>query len=169
MPRGGHSKVGPIQQDAATRALRGSKERPQHRSKGDLGELMVTCAPPVGLSKQEQAFWNYYAPQLVAAKRLPLKARDALAKYCTALAVVADLRKHLSSRKRQDLEQRSDHRKELRQWLLASRMYENDLLLNPASLIRAPRAEGGGGGGSVGELGDSDPFDDFDEADQTPQ
>lgn len=122
---------------------------------------MIVCAPPTGLSRSEQRFWKYYAPQLAAEKRLSMKARDTLAKYCTALAVVADLRGQLTSRKREHIAQRSYVRKELRQWLLASRLYENDLILNPASAIRAPRAEGG----EDDPPPPDDPFTQFDDDD----
>jgi phage terminase small subunit len=149
-------------QDAASRALRGSRERPHHRQKGDADAPILVCDPPPGLSKSEQTFWRYYAPQLAAERRLTLKARDTLAKYCTSLAVVADLRRALTSRKRQDVEQRSNVRKELRQWLLASRLYENDLILNPASSIRAPKPVGG-----TGEPIPDDPMSQFDEADDS--
>jgi phage terminase small subunit len=141
MPRGGHGRSGPPPADTKTRALHGSRTRPQHRTiappAGTLG-----CQPPPGLSRSEQRFWNYYAPELAAERRLTGKTRDALAKYCTALATVADLRRQIASRKPRDLENRSGYRKELRQWLLASRLYENDLLLNPASAARSlPRGE----------------------------
>jgi len=163
MPRGGHSKSGPVIQDAQARALRGSRERPQHRTKGDLGQPMIACDAPPGMSPAERKFWDYYAPQLVASRRLPLKARDALAKYCSALAVVADLRRRIfSSRSKADIANRTQNRKELRQWVLAARLYENDLLLNPSSLVRVAKPEGGGGSGG-GELNDEDPFDEFDD------
>ena len=160
MPRGGHAKTGPAIKDAATRALHGSRERPQHRTKGDAGAPMIVCAPPPGLSKAERAFWTYYAPPLAAEHRLTLKARDTLAKYCTALAVVADLRRRLASRRRADRAQRPAVLKELRQWLLASRLYENDLILNPASAIRAPKPTGGDGPPAQG-----DALSDFDDED----
>lgn len=160
MPRGGHSKSGPIAQGEEARRLHGSRTRANHREKGAIGVAMVVCSPPPGLSKGEQAFWNYYAPQLVAERRLTMKSRDTLAKYCTALAVVSGLRRQLSSRKRTDIEERSDTRKELRQWLLASRLYENDLLLNPASAVRAPKADVA----PPIEPDAPDTFGDFDEA-----
>jgi len=142
MPRGGHSKSGPVQQNASIRALKGGRTRDRHRAKGSVGELMIVCEPPADLSKAERRYWSYYAPQLVAEGRLTLKARDVLSKYCSALAIVASLRKLLESRKREDIADRSANRKELRQWLLASRLYENDLLLNPSASIRAPKPGG---------------------------
>jgi hypothetical protein len=117
---------------------------------------MVVCAAPPGLSKREGAFWSYYAPLLVANRRLTCEARDTLAKYCTALATVAELRQQIASRKPKDLVDRSANRKELRQWLTVSRLYETDLLLNPASAVRAPKAE-------TEPLTPDDPFNEFDE------
>lgn len=159
MPRGGHGRGGRAAFDVATRKLHATRTRPRHRVKGAAGAPMVVCDPPPGLSRREKAFWNYYAPALAAERRLTLKARDALATYCTARAIIADLRAALVSRKRTDLAERSATRKELRQWVLAARLYENDLLLNPASAIRAP----------LGDVpppigpGVSDPFDEFDD------
>jgi phage terminase small subunit len=161
MPRGGHVKSGPAVKDAATRALHGSRDRPQHRTKGDAGAAMIVCAPsPPGLSRAERGFWTYYAPLLAAEHRLTLKARDTLAKYCTALAVVADLRRRWGSRRAADRADRSATLKELRQWVLASRLYENDLILNPASAIRAPKVSGGEGPPAQG-----DALSDFDDDD----
>lgn len=157
MPRGGHGKSGPVQKDSATRTLHGSRTRQQHRKKGDVGAPMIVCDPPPDLSKAEKKFWGYYAPQLVAEGRLTMKARDTLAKYCTSLAVVASLRRQLESKKREDVDNRSSNRKELRQWILASRLYENDLLLNPSSSIRAPKP------GGVDPPVPNDPMDDYDE------
>jgi hypothetical protein len=145
--------------DAATRALRGSKTRPRHRVQGDdvgAGGPMPVCAPPPGLSKLETSFWHYYAPTLAASRRLPPKARDTLAKYCTALAVVSGLRAQLASRKRADVGERREIRRELRQWLLCGRLYENDLLLNPASLARAPKVDG-----AIAPIDDIDEFAEF--------
>lgn len=88
-----------------------------------------------------------------------MKVRDALATYCTARAVISTLRAKLTSRKRDDLAERSATRKELRQWVLAARLYENDLVLNTASSIRAPQADVP----PPVEPGVSDPFDEFDD------
>ena len=163
MPRGGHGKTGPVAADTQTRRLRGSRTRPQHRAKGDAGAPMVGCDPPRGLSRTEQNFWRYYAPALAVEHRLTVKTRDTLAKYCTALAVVANLRTLLASRKPANRAERGPVRKELRQWLLASRLYENDLLLNPASAIRAPKPIVGGDGPPPQGDALSD-FDDDDDA-----
>lgn len=153
MSRGGHSRSGRASFTEEVRKLHGTPQRERHRSKGDSGQPMVDCAPPPGLSKRELGFWAYYSSALSAEGRLSLKARDCLAKYCVALAVVGALRRQLTSSKRRDIEQRSDTRKELRQWLSLSRLYENDLLLSPASSVRAP---------SQPPTTPEDPFEEFD-------
>jgi len=102
---------------------------------------MLVCAAPPGCTRLERAYWNYYAPLLAAERRLTMKARDTLAKYCTALAVVTGLRRSLASRRPKEIAVRDKTRKELRQWVLAARLYENDLILNPASAIRAPKED----------------------------
>lgn len=143
MPSGGHGRVGRAIDDAATRKLHGAETRKRHRAKESTaipGQALV-CDPPPALSKPEREFWDYYAPLLAAERRLDRKTRDTLAKYCSGLAVVASLRAALFSRKKADLETRSANRKELRQWVLALRLYENDLVLNPASAIRAPKVD----------------------------
>ena len=116
---------------------------------------MIVCGPPSGLSDAEAECWRYYAPLLISSRRLTLEARDTLAKYCTALATVADLRKVIASRKTKDVENRLVYRRELRQWLMVSRAYESDLLLNPASAVRAPKPSG--------DEPDDDPFTQFDD------
>lgn len=158
MPRGGHTGSGPISQHARIRSLHGSKTRPRHRKRGNSLQVpLVTCEPPTGLSTVELEYWDYYARQLMVAGHLPLKARDALAKYCTVLAIVADLRRQLASRKRDDIK-RDSWRKELRLWVLASRLYEHDLLINPSSIVRTARESG-----VVEDQVGDDPFSDFDE------
>lgn len=132
--RGGHSRSGSAPADGATRRLVGAKERPQ-RTTTVISDSLATCEAPADLSEAEQDYWNYYAPKLAAERRLTVKSRDVLAKYCTALAIVSGLRAVLASR---DSAQRSTTRRELRQWLLTARLYENDLILNPASVLRAP-------------------------------
>jgi phage terminase small subunit len=133
MMQGGHGRSGPAPADADTRHLLGTKKR-RRRTATVVGDLMGIPEAPSDLSEAERHFWNYYAPQLAAERRLTGKARDVLAKYCTALAVVSGLRAALAS---PEIAQRSATRKELRQWLLTARLYENDLILNPASSLRA--------------------------------
>jgi hypothetical protein len=93
------------------------------------------CEPPDGLSELEIKFWSYYAPKLKAQGRLKLLTRDVLAGYCSALAVIADIRADLAA-KDVDRKEKAAARKELRQYLSIKRMYENDLLLNPATASR---------------------------------
>ena len=69
-------------------------------------------------------------------KRLTLVARDCLAKYCTALAVVSELRLELADKKT-DRKERTAARRELRQYLNVTRLYESDLILNPATAVRS--------------------------------
>src|SRR4051812_5171404 len=108
MPRGGHGRSGPPPQGQKERDLRGSRTRAHHRAV--IAPMSLGCEPPPGLSKQELAFWRYYAPALFAERRLTGKTRDTLAKYCTSLATVADLRRQIASRKPRDLENRSGYR-----------------------------------------------------------
>jgi hypothetical protein len=154
MPRGGHSRVGPPASDAATRAVRGAETRRRHRIKGDAGaarDASHDCDPPKGLDRLERNYWNYYAARM---PYLPASARDALSKYCTALATIARLKGLIASRKPADVLLRDARRKDLRQWILGSRLYETDLILTPASSIRAPR-------GAVAPASPTAPVDPF--------
>jgi phage terminase small subunit len=113
------------------------------------------CQPPADLSAAEAEFWQYYAPTLAAAGRLNPEVRDTLAKYCTVLTIVANLRQQLGSLAPMDAGGQSAFRKELRQWLSLSRLYETDLLLNPASSTRTPKLDTWGT--------EPDPFAEFDQ------
>lgn len=139
MPRGGHIKSGRQPFDEAMRGLHGTKVRTRHHAKGALGEPMIVCDPPPHLTSTQRRIWRYYAPQLVAEGRLPMKARDALAKYVVALDIVAKLNRKIRS----VLADGEKHPLlgELRQWLAITRLYETDLLLNPAASVRAPKPE----------------------------
>lgn len=123
---------------AAEQASLASTEATAPGKPADAGPpLPAGCEPPDGLSGSELAFWAYYAPKLRAQRRLTLVARDVLAKYCTALAVVAELRKELAAPKI-DAKEKRDARRELRQYLNVTRLYESDLILNPATAVRNP-------------------------------
>jgi phage terminase small subunit len=145
MPRGGHAKSGPPVFDAGKRHLRHTKERQRHRTKGHAGMPMIVCKPPRHLTRAERAIWRYYAPVLVAEDRLTLKARDVLAKYATALVVVERLKGQTEEPGYRDVvltqtgEKANPLLLQLRQWVMLCRGYETDLLLNPASAVRAPR------------------------------
>ena len=137
--RGGHGRGGPTVFDASTRALRGTRERLRHRTKGVAGAVVGACEPPAGLDGPELAAWSYYAPLLAASGRLTAEARDALGSYCTTVAAIGQLKRAASaSRKRIAGPERSAIRRELRQWIQVGRLLESDLLLSPAAAVRAP-------------------------------
>jgi phage terminase small subunit len=156
MGRGGHAKSGPVAFDQAERDLRGTKTRQRHRTPSrTASRATVLCEGPPHLTEAERAQWVYYAPLLMAAERLTLEARDTLAKYCTALAIVERLKKQMAADEYRDLMitvivdgAGNEHRSakpnpllvQLRQWVLLCRGYESDLLLSPAAAIRAPKA-----------------------------
>ena len=141
MPRGGHSRSGQAAFDDATRALHGTKERARHRTKGDFGEPMIVCDAPPHLTAVQRRIWRYYAPQLAAEGRLPLKARDTLAKYVIALDIVAKLNRKIRSVHAGKGGEKHPLLGELRHYLAITRLYESDLLLNPASAARAPKPD----------------------------
>ena len=97
---------------------------------------MIVCDPPTHLTPSQRKLWAFFAPQLVAEGRLPLKARDVLAKDVIAFDVVARLNKGLKTTVPKGNEK--PILTELRQWLLVLRLYESDLLLSPAAAVRAP-------------------------------
>ena len=143
--RGGHFRVGPVAFDASTRALRGSKTRARHRTKGDVGVLAM-CEPPPHLDADERAAWTYYAPLLHAAGRLTLESRDVLAKYCAVLASVVRLKRVMAAPDYIDVlvtEGRTKNQPRARAVaaLAASRRthVQTDLLLSPAAAVRAPK------------------------------
>src|SRR4051812_41009173 len=101
--RGGHIKSGPVGFDEPKRALRGTRTRARHRSKGLAGAAMVVCEGPPHLTADEQQLWNYYAPLLAAADRLTLESRDVLGKYCTSLATVQRLKRQMAGKRYRDV------------------------------------------------------------------
>lgn len=149
--RGGHSRSGPLQKSAAERALTGAKERPRHRTPKSPGTTPVNadaCPPPPHLTAAEKVQWRYHAPLLHEAGRLTLEARDVLAKYCTVLATVTRLKRQMAKRTYSDVVidaagalRANPVLVQLRQWVMVARAYESDLLLNPASALRAPAAK----------------------------
>jgi len=139
MPRGGQIRSGRPVFDEATRALHSTKVRARHRTKGYAGEPMITCEPPRQLTPAQREYWDYHAPQWAAKRQLTLEERDALAKYCIGL----DITYRLNRKIRSITVKGNKHPLlgELRHWLAITRLYENDLLLNPASAVRAPKPE----------------------------
>jgi hypothetical protein len=139
MPRGGHGRSGPLPADAATRQLYSSRTTPR-RAVDRTANVLADTTPPSDLSDVERQFWTYYAAALVEARRFTSTCRDSLAKYCTALAVIAELRAAVASQRRADRKAKRENLRELRQWLLAARLIENDLMVTPAAALRAPQA-----------------------------
>lgn len=145
--------------DRSSTSDSGDARRPDDRP----GQPLATspCDAPDGLSEVELKYWEYYAPKLKAQRRLTMLARDTLAGYCSALAVIHDLRIELAQSKtpRKD---KVAARRELRQYLAIKRLYENDLLLNPATATRGKAFDDPP---PLPGAGDSDPFDDeFDDS-----
>jgi hypothetical protein len=139
VPKGGHARVGPRIYDEATRDLHGTRERAKHRRKGNIGVPMITVAAPPHLTAPQRAIWSYYAGLLLAEGRLPMKARDTLAKYAVGLDMVAKLNRQIRSvLAGPGKAEKHPLLGELRSWLAITRLYENDLLLNPAASARAP-------------------------------
>jgi len=155
MPKGGHSKVGPLPRTAAQQVAVGGRVRPKHRQPRSLGTRAPASAvkAPPHLTALERAQWTYYAPLLEQVGRLTYEARDTLAKYCTVLAQVVLIKKAMAVKTYRTLllshsvsgsgvehvtAKTNPLNIALRNWLETARKYEADLLLNPASAIRAP-------------------------------
>jgi P27 family predicted phage terminase small subunit len=98
------------------------------------------------LTEAQKVFWDYYAPLLARERRLTMKVRDSLARYCITQAMVKRLNEDLEALDRVVSFDESGERAHplvtmLRQYLQISRQYDTDLLLNPAADMRAPVAE----------------------------
>ena len=149
MPSGGHARAGRLPQPGSGRSL----TRPGARS-GAPRRLPVMAAapdPPGFLSAEELEVWRYYAPKLAADGRLSDKSVDVLARYCFAVVQVRRLAQVvresapviLSTQYQPDGTTREIAKTNpadamLRSWLDKCRALENDLLLNPAALLRVP-------------------------------
>lgn len=156
MPRGGHSRSGPRAKSAAERKEQGARTRPHHAKVDRLGAAaadvaapVVVPAPPPHLTEKQQAFWEYYAPLLAAERRITLKTRDVLARYCIAQAMVKRLNEDLEALDAllvvdpvSATEKVHPLVTTLRQFMQLSRQYDTDLLLNPAADVRAPVGAG---------------------------
>lgn len=143
MGRGGHLRSGPPVKSAQQREQEGAKVRARHREKGQAGTAVeaADCDPPAHLTAAERVEWDYYAPLLAAKGRLTLEARDTLAKYCTALATVARLKRQQAEPSYRDVDlfgKANPIGTMLRQWVMVCRAYETDLILSPAVNVRAP-------------------------------
>lgn len=148
MPSGGHGRVGPLPQPGSSSLLRGKSKRG-----GPTARLtpMVVPAPPAHLEADEVAIWQHYAPLLAADGRLSPKSIDALARYCTAVVQVRTLRAALRASapviisttvdgagNEREIVKANPLDAMLRSWMDKARALENDLVLNPASLLRVP-------------------------------
>lgn len=153
MPRGGHPRSGPRAKSKKERDEAGARTR-KHHAKVDrvlAGADAPTStkpttqnvtAPPM-LTDAQREFWDYYAPLLAKERRLTLKVRDSLARYCIAQAMVKRINEDLEALDRIIVFDESGDRAHplvtmLRQYLQISRQYDTDLLLNPAADLRAP-------------------------------
>lgn len=107
--------------------------------------------PPAYLSGDELEIWRYYAPRLAADGRLSDKSVDVLARYCVACAQVRRLAQIVresapvivSTQYQPDGTTREIAKANpadamLRSWADKARALENDLVLNPATLLRLP-------------------------------
>lgn len=125
------------QRTAAGASVDQETSDPPKDDRADGPPLTGGVEPPDGLNELELKFWKHYAPGLRAQRRLTMLARDTLAGYCSALAIIAELRLEMAD-KSLSRKDRSAARKELRQYLSVKRLYESDLLINPATAARVP-------------------------------
>ncbi len=155
MAKGGHIRSGNI----SKQALASAKASAQHN-----------IAAPAHLGDEEKQVWRQYAPLLESDGRLTPKSAEVLARYCVAVArcrKLTDELKNVPSFVVSEVMDRFGNTRQitkahpldamLRQWMLTSRSLENDLLLNPASSLRAPSETPVEG----------DPFDQFEKDDSS--
>ena len=149
MPSGGHSRVGPLPRSGSSNMLKGKSKR-----RGAASRLLPMPAapdPPPHLDDAEAAVWGYYAPLLAVDGRLSPKSIDALARYCMAVVQVRYLRQQLresapvivstvvdSAGNEREIAKANPLDAMVRSWMDKARALENDLVLNPASLLRVP-------------------------------
>lgn len=139
--KGGHSRSGPLALDESARRRRSARRR-SHVAAA-VPNAATSCQEPAGLTPQEHEFWTYYAGELGSAGRLRPTTQGVLAAYCTASATIARLRRQIAAAGYCDVDQqgvKSALLPELRHWLNLARLLESDLLLSPASAMRAPQA-----------------------------
>jgi P27 family predicted phage terminase small subunit len=149
MPSGGHGRVGPLPRAGSSSMLRGKSKRAGAAS--HVLPMPAAPDPPPHLEDDEAVVWRHYAPLLAADGRLSPKSIDALARYCTAVVQVRYLRKQLresapvivsstvdSAGNEREIVKANPLDAMVRAWMAAARALENDLVLNPASLLRVP-------------------------------
>ncbi len=161
MPSGGHSRGGRLPEPGSSRSLIKPGQRSGHGRK-----LPVMAAPPEApayLIGAELEIWRYYAPRLAVDGRLSDKSVDALGRYCVAMAQVQRLTQIVRESApviittqcqpdgtTREIAKANPADAMLRSWLDKARALENDLVLNPASLLRVPAEP----------VQEADPFDD---------
>lgn len=159
---GGHSRSGPLASKSLQHMGLGASKRSKSKAKRTKIDV------PSHLTDEEREVWVRYAPLLESDGRLTDKSAEVLARYCVAVArcrKIADELKTVPSFVVSEVSDRFGNVREivkahpldamLRQWMATSRSLENDLLLNPASSLRAPS-----------ESDDqTDPFDQFEDDD----
>lgn len=161
MPSGGHARGGRLPEIGSGRSM----TKPGKRSGGPR-QLPVMPAPPDApayLTGPELEIWRYYAPRLAADGRLSDKSVDALGRYCVAMAQVQRLTQIVREAApviittqcqpdgtTREIVKANPADAMLRSWLDKARALENDLILNPASLLRVPAEP----------VQEADPFDD---------
>ena len=141
--------MGPLPKAGSASMLRGKSKR--RGAASNLLPMPAAPAPPPHLDDDEAAVWRHYAPLLAADGRLSPKSVDALARYCTAVVQVRYLRKQLresapliisstvdSAGNEREIVKANPLDAMVRAWMAAARALENDLVLNPASLLRVP-------------------------------
>lgn len=154
---GGHARSGRLSKAAL---------QPVRINARKISAATTSVMIPEHLTEQEQAVWKKYAPLLEADGRLTERSAEVLARYCVAVArcrKIAEELKQAPSFVTSEVTDRFGNVREivkahpldamLRQWMATSRSLENDLLLNPASSLRAPAED----------KTLADPFDQFDE------
>lgn len=149
MPSGGHARVGSLPSPGSARTLAGGGRR--LGAPRTLAAMPAAPDPPVYLTGEEVEIWRYYAPRLAADGRLSDKSVDALGRYCVAVAQVRRLSaivresapviistQYQPDGTTREIAKANPADAMLRSWLDKCRALENDLVLNPASLLRVP-------------------------------
>ena len=101
------------------------------------------CSAPSDLSAAERVYWDYFAAQIAGYGRLSAATRGVLTAYCTSQATIARLRNQIAKDGHCDVSEfgtKSALLPELREWIHLARLLESDLLLSPASIMRAPQS-----------------------------
>lgn len=156
MAKGGARRgAGRIAASVSEKQAIGAKVRARNRVQRSAGRAMRAedVPPPPHLNAGELEQWAYYSRLLAEEGRLTLKARDCLAKYCSLLALLVEIKalmaapeyghvlvtvtndslgnQHVSAKANPLLIQQM-------KLIAQCRGYENDLLMCPAAAVRVP-------------------------------